>query len=222
MVNEVTGRQEPLAPNTTSSPTQPTAKAASNQVVRRIFQFGSAPSSPSFPTSPAISYVRMVLVHDIDEGWTHMSSGDDDGEWVTLDSGSDVSLLPARFQADSSLGFTPGPPPGLPGRIFADFWCAENRTSSYNIGWCFLLQHDFIVGNVTFCLVSLSQFYPGGWTIHKEQSNGDLPLMSPGDEIRIPIEDRNRPLLSRRMSGKLWIWFHVRMWQLMAMMDSWL
>ena len=55
-----------------------------------------------------------------------------------------------------------------------------------------LLQHEFIVGNVTSCLVSLGQLYQGGWTIHKDQNNGDLSLMSPGDEIRIPIEYRNK------------------------------
>ena len=55
-----------------------------------------------------------------------------------------------------------------------------------------LLQHDFIVGNVTSCLVSLGQLYQGGWTIHKDQESGDLSLMSPGDEIRNPIEYRNK------------------------------
>ena len=30
-----------------------------------------------------------------------------------------------------------------------------------------LLQHEFIVGNVTSCLMSLGQLYQGGWTIHK-------------------------------------------------------
>ena len=55
-----------------------------------------------------------------------------------------------------------------------------------------LLQHEFIVGNVTSCSVSLGQLYQGGWTIHKDQNSGDLSLMSPGDEIRIPIEYRNR------------------------------
>ena len=55
-----------------------------------------------------------------------------------------------------------------------------------------LLQHEFIVGNVTSCLVSLGQLYQGGWTIHKDQNNGDLSLMSPGDEIRIPLEYRNK------------------------------
>jgi hypothetical protein len=55
-----------------------------------------------------------------------------------------------------------------------------------------LLQHEFIVGNVTSCLVSLGQLYQGGWTIYKDQGSGDLSLMSPGDEIRIPIEYRNK------------------------------
>ena len=75
MVNQVAGKQEPIAPNSTaSSSNQPATKPASSTVVRRIFQFGSSPPSPSSPTSPTSSQVRMVL-------------------WVILDSGSDVSLL---------------------------------------------------------------------------------------------------------------------------------
>jgi hypothetical protein len=193
MVNQVTGKQEPVAPSTSSSPTQPTAKTASNSVVRRIFQFGSAPSSPSSPTSPATPYVRMVLVQDVDEGWMHMSSEDGDSEWVILDSGSDVSLLPARFQADSSLGFTPGTLQNCQGGSLQTSGVKKAELVATTLdGEEVLLQHDFIVGNVTSCLVSLGQLYQGGWTIHKEQSSGNLSLMSPGDEIRIPIEYRNR------------------------------
>ena len=151
MVNQVTGKQEPVAPNIISSPTQPTAKAASTPVVRRIFQFGNAPSSPSSATSPATSYVRMVLVHDVDEGWRHMSSGDEDGEWVILDSGSDVSLLPARFQADSLSGFTPGTLQNCQGGSLQTSGVKKAVLVATTLdGEEVLLQHDFIVGNCFF------------------------------------------------------------------------
>ena len=60
-----------------------------------------------------------------------------------------------------------------------------------------LLQHDFIVGNVTSCLVSLGQLYQGGWSIHKNKSDDSLSLLSPGNEVKIPIEYRNRSFAIR-------------------------
>ena len=78
----------------------------------------------------------MVLVHDVDEGWMHMSSEDDDGEWVILDSGSDVSLLPARFQADSMVGFTPGNLQNCQGGSLQTSGVKKAELiASYNIGW---------------------------------------------------------------------------------------
>ena len=55
-----------------------------------------------------------------------------------------------------------------------------------------MLQHDFIIGNVTSCLVSLDQLYQGGWSVHKNKSDDSLTLLSPGNEVKIPIEYRNR------------------------------
>eukprot|EP00435_Cladocopium_sp_Y103_P036519 s730_g9.t1 len=55
-----------------------------------------------------------------------------------------------------------------------------------------LLQHEFIVSNVTSCLVSLGQLYQGGWTICKDELNDRLSLQSPGKEINIPVEYKNR------------------------------
>jgi hypothetical protein len=55
-----------------------------------------------------------------------------------------------------------------------------------------LLQHEFIISNVTSCLVSLGQLYQGGWTICKDEVNDRLSLQSPGKEISIPVEYKNR------------------------------
>ena len=46
-----------------------------------------------------------------------------------------------------------------------------------------------MVGNVSSCLMSLGQLYQGGWTIDKD---GKLQLQSPGSEVRIPVEFKNR------------------------------
>eukprot|EP00435_Cladocopium_sp_Y103_P023681 s1403_g5.t1 len=83
MVNQV--KQEPVAPNATSTTTQAVPKASSSPVVRRIFQFGSAPSSPTSPTSPTPSQVRMVLFQDLDSDWTQVSNDSGESEWVILD-----------------------------------------------------------------------------------------------------------------------------------------
>lgn len=104
-----------------------------------------------------------------------------------------MSLLPSRFQPNVNSGMAPGALHNCQGGALqtAGIRKAELVTTTSD-GEEVLLQHEFIVGNVTSCLVLLGQLYQGGWTIHKNQDNGDLSLMSPGDEIRIPIEYRNR------------------------------
>ena len=77
---------------------------------------------------------------------------------MILDSGSDVSLLPARFQADSLSGFTPGTLQNCQrGSLQTSGVKKAVLVATTLDGEKVLLQHDFIVGNVTFCLVSLGQ-----------------------------------------------------------------
>ena len=135
----------------------------------------------------------MVLLQDLDNDWTQISNDSGDGEWVILDSGSDVSLLPSRFQADGSSDLALGVLQNCQGGSLhtTEVKKAELVATTLD-GEEVLLQHEFIVGNVTSCLVSLGQLYQGGWTIYKDRDNGDLSLMPPGDEIRIPIEYRNK------------------------------
>ena len=72
--------------------------------MRRIFHIG--PPTPS--SSPSNSMyrdgsVRMVQFEEVpEEEYIHLTTtqDDEDGEWVILDSGSDVSFLPNRFLAD--------------------------------------------------------------------------------------------------------------------------
>ena len=121
-----------------------------------------------------------------------------EGEWVILDSGSDVSLLPSRFQPDNAASLSPGTLQNCQGGSLKTTGVKKAELVAITTnGEEVLLQHDFIVGNVTSCLVSLGQLYQGGWMIHKDPCNGDLSLMSPGDEIRIPVEFRNRSFAIR-------------------------
>ena len=78
------------------SPVQP--KAAT---VRRIFHITPPSSYPSSPASPASSrHVRMVEFLDSSDEDMHVRNVFGE-EWIILDSGSDASLLPARFSVDS-------------------------------------------------------------------------------------------------------------------------
>ena len=104
-MNQVSNnKQEVIPPSQTTFANPPVAKAAASPVVRRVVQFGatspSCPFSPTSPASPALSEVRMVLFHDVGCEWTQVTGTDDNQEWVILDSGSEVSRLPARNQAE--------------------------------------------------------------------------------------------------------------------------
>ena len=168
-VNQVAEKQNVIPPGQATSPAGPTAKASASPVVRRIFQFGtslpSCPSSPTSPISPALSSVRMVSLYEYDgeQEWTRVSDETEEQEWVILDSGSDVSLPPARYQVDDphvSLGALQNCQGGA--LQTAGIRKAELITTTSD-GEEILLQHEFIVGNVTSCLVSLGQLYQGGW-----------------------------------------------------------
>ena len=98
MVNQV--KQEPIGPSATASSSQQAAPKAGSPVVRRVFQFGSAPSSPTSPASTTPAQTRMVVLQDLDNEWMPISNEATDyaeSEWVILDSGSDVSLSQQRW-----------------------------------------------------------------------------------------------------------------------------
>jgi hypothetical protein len=195
-VNQVSNKQEVIPPDQATSFTTPMAKANTSTVVRKIFQFGtpapSCPSSPTSPTSPALSQGRMVLFHDAESEWMQFSGLDEDQEWVIQDSGSDVSLLPAKYHADADSSVTLGALQNCQGGSLqtAGTKKAELITTTSD-GEEILLQHEFIVGNVTSCLVSLGQLFQGGWSIQKDD-DGSLQLQSPGNEVRISVEYKNR------------------------------
>ena len=140
----------------------------------------------------------MVLFHDAACEWTEVTNDDADQEWVILDSGSDVSLLLARYQADDNSGEMLGSLQNCQGGSLQTTGTKRAELIAVTTeGEEVLLQHDFIVGNVTSCLVSLGQLYQGGWSIHKNEVDNSLSLRSPGDEIQIPVEFRNRSFAIR-------------------------
>ena len=100
----------------------------------------------------------MVLLQDLDNGWMQVSNEPEEGEWVILDSGSDVSLLPSRFQRDNAASLSPDTLQNCQGGSLKTTGVKKAELVAITTnGEEVLLQHDFIVGNVTSCLVSLGQ-----------------------------------------------------------------
>ena len=141
----------------------------------------------------------MVLFHDPDCGWTEVNGEEGDHEWVILDSGSDVSLLPAHYQVDNSMDVGSG---SLGGSLQTTGTRKAELIAPTTDGEEVLLQHKFIIGNVTSCLVSLGQLYQGGWTIHKDDNSNRLSLQTPGNEITFLWNARIALLPSRPMSDR--------------------
>ena len=182
-------------------PVQP--QASTKGIVRRIFHIN--PSSPSSPTSPISSgsqkHVRMVLLEEVPEEFESMElvtqrvETQDGEEWIILDSGSDVSLLPSRFSADHgtqsnhSLRNCQGGALRTRGTRNADL---EVRSTE---GEEILLRHQFLIGDVTTGLVSLGQLYQAGWKICGD--GDELVLTDPNDEVNIPVHFRNKSFAIR-------------------------
>ena len=116
---------------------------------------------------------------------------DDSGEWVILDSGSDVSLLPMHFLADEgsdsqhSLRDCQGGSLTVAGTRYTDLRVEDSSGEEV------VLRHQFVVGDVTTSLISLGQLYQLGWRI-EEDSNGQLCLKDPSKNVEIPVHYRGK------------------------------
>ena len=145
----------------------------------------------------------MVLFHDPDCDWTEVNGEEGEHEWVISDSGSDVSLLPAHYQVDNSMDVGSG---SLQNSHGGSLQTTGTKRAELIVtttdGEEVLLQHEFTVGNLTSCLVSLRQLYQGGWTIHKDDNSNRLRLQSPGNEITFLWNARIALLPSRPMSDR--------------------
>ena len=166
------GEQSPVQPRTGT--------------VRRIFHITPSSSYSSSPASPASSrHVRMVEFLDSSDEDMHVRKVTGE-EWIILDSGSDVSLLPARFSVDgnttagTSLRNCQGGKLKTRGTRYTDLQVRDVEGEEV------LLRHEFIVGDVTTGLVSLGQLYQAGWKIDGEGSN-ELFLIDPQDQIKVPV-----------------------------------
>ena len=174
---------------------QPQAQQAGQGTVRRIFHL-----VPSPPTSPTTSkQVRMVLVEEVIEDdffEQQVQHVTDEEEWIILDSGSDVSLLPARFANNLNksgkhrLRNCQGGSLQTKGTRHTDLEVKDSE------GEFVLLRHEFIVGDVPSGLLSLGQLYQSGWKIISEESD-DLYLVDPNREVKIPVHFKNKSFAIR-------------------------
>ena len=190
----------PTGSTAAASSSRPPPSSSTGSTVRRIFHIG--PPTPSSSPSNSMyrdSSVRMVQFEEVsEEEYIHLTTQDDeDGEWVILDSGSDVSLLPNRFPADEgsdrshALQDCQGGSLAVMGTRFTDLQVQDVAGESV------VLRHQFVVGDVTTSLISLGQLYQLGWIITEAQGTDKLCLVNPKKAVEIPVHLEESLLHSR-------------------------
>ena len=182
---------------TASSSTFRPPSTSTGCTVRRIFHIG--PPSPS--SSPSSSTVRtgnvqmvrsdIIFEENIEDSYVNLTETvNEDGDWVILDSGSDVSLLPLHFVADKGsnsnhlLRDCQGGSLAVTGTRYTDLRVED--VSGEEV----VLRHEFVVGDVTTSLISLGQLYQLGWRIG--DSDGQLCLRDPSKKVEIPVHYRGK------------------------------
>ena len=176
---------------------------STGSTVRRIFHIG--PPSPS--SSPSSSTVRTgnvqmvqldeIFEENIEDSYVNLTEtvNDDSSDWVILDSGSDVSLLPLHFVADKGsnsnhlLRDCQGGALAVAGTRFTDLQVEDLSGEEV------VLRHEFVVGDLTTSLISLGQLYQLGWRIG--DSNGQLCLKDPSKKVEIPVHYRGKSFALR-------------------------
>ena len=120
----------------------------------------------------------VIFEENIEDSYVNLTEtvNDDSSDWVILDSGSDVSLLPLHFVADKGsnnnhlLRDCQGGSLAVTGTRYTDLQVED--VSGEEV----VLRHEFVVGDVTTSLISLGQLYQLGWRIG--DSDGQLCLGS--------------------------------------------
>ena len=153
------------AATTASASSQRLPSSLTGSTVRRIFHIGP-PSPSSSPSSSTLHSSSVRMIKELDElsdsqwvnvvGPTHGddgSYGDETAEWIILDSGSDVSLLPTRFVADEgsesqhALRDCQGGALTVHGTRYTDLQVQDLS------GEDVILRHQFVVGDATTSLL---------------------------------------------------------------------
>ena len=169
----------PTGVNAQPAHQQPTVTST----IRRIFHIATANTA----ASASSSHVRMISQHSS----VPMQDGSKQHErhTVILDSGSDVSLLPLSFgsavdseDCNLKLQNCQGGSLQVLGHKSASLLARSVDGEEIE------LQHKFLVGDVSTCILSLGELYRSGWSVQP----GDLSpfLMSPDGSVHIPVQYR--------------------------------
>ena len=115
---------------------------------------------------------------------------------IILDSGSDVSLLPMSFLADSGNTAKEHNLRDCQGQKLHTTGTKDAELIVSDVGnMQAVLKQQFIVGDVTNCLLSLGQMLRKGWSISKTDECGSgLALISPDEQLKVPVEYRGDSL----------------------------
>ena len=115
---------------------------------------------------------------------------------IILDSGSDVSLLPMSFLADSGNTAKEHNLRDCQGQKLHTTGTKDAELIVSDVGnMQAVLKQQVIVGDVTNCLSSLGQMLRKGWSISKTDECGSgLALISPDEELKVPVEYRGDSL----------------------------
>ena len=162
---------------------------------RRIFHIG--PPTPSSSPSNSRYQENQVLMVKMDEVPNEefinlTSQTGDDGEWVILDSGSDVSLSPNRFLADAGSDRSHALRDCQGGSLAVSGTRSTDLQVQDVAGESVVLRHQFVVGDVKTSLISLGQLYQLGWRITEAQGSEQLCLVDPEKAVEIPVHFRGR------------------------------
>ena len=157
-----------------------------------------------------ISHVSPVSdAMDVDDECLHIRAAI--SEWsepqgekscIILDSGSDVSLLPMSFLADSGNETSNDNLRDCQGQRLHTTGTKDAELIVSDIGnMQAVLKQQFIVGDVTNCLLSLGQMLRKGWSISKtDECESGLALIRPDEHLKAPVEYRGDSL-----SIKAWV-----------------
>ena len=113
--------------------------------------------------------------------------------FIILDSGSDVSLLPRDYIPDGVTGAghrlkdCQGNPLGVAGIKKAEIVVKDNENGEA------ILRQDFLISDVTNCILSLGALMKKGWNIQRA-SDDQVMLVSPNATLSIPTYYRGSSL----------------------------
>ena len=182
---------------------------SSSSTVRRVFHLGLIPGAGSVnmvtdlfyewlegevnddgtPTSTPTTSSNMVEVEENEE----------DVEWLTvrmsnqvdaviLDSGSDANVLP-RVYASDNVSASKHRLRNCEGTPLKTYGTRETELVVTTLnGEEVVLKQQFVVGEVTSCLLSLGQLLETGWSlVHRGEHGKQLALQSPEKTVEVPV-----------------------------------